>query len=624
MNAARNMMARRHGFSPTQHVFGCELRLPGIAVTNEGYLNGTSEYHPTDQCMRSMEMRLAARRAMVNLDNADKVKRALEHRSRPLPEFEIGQFVYYWRVSKETTKQGTWKGPARVIGKIDSSKLWIAHGNKMLRCTPIQLRKMTEEQEAAIKFIPPEALRPAGRGANRGAQVFEDITKEQPPEMKDEPMPDVNQPGGPATEHQIIDDDDDYVEQHLERQYEDLPDHGEIDEETTHTGEASGSGEVAEPEGGDATMEGNEETTPPASSEPAPTGGVSGGTERTLQGEYGPIRHPRNVRHEPADLEGAMRRSLDLLDLGDVRAKRTEMVTDRSLFDEDDEILVTEEAQTTEEIKMSSQRRSEHFESFIAQDKKHAELKDRDLQGSEDQERVRKGKMSEWDKMLKSGAIVVHTGKDAEEIMRNTDPKRIIKSRFLKTKKERENGEDYDIKCRWVIKGYQDPDLDSLERQSPTLTADGLSVVLQLISSKTWIMEIADVEGAFLQGGTLTRERGKLFARIPKDGIPGVEDTAIIELTKCVYGLNDAPLHWWKSICKTLKQCGMKQSELDPCCFYYFYDKQLCGAVSLHVDDMLLGGDSHFQQHVVSKLKKTYSILSNIGSKARVNFWDDI
>ena len=71
----------------------------------------------------------------------------------------------------------------------------------------------------------------------------------------------------------------------------------------------------------------------------------------------------------------------------------------------------------------------------MTQDKKHAELKDKDLQSTADQERVRVGKMSEWDKLLKADAIKVHTGQEAQRILEQTDRKRIIESRFVKTKK---------------------------------------------------------------------------------------------------------------------------------------------------------------------------------------------
>ena len=126
-------------------------------------------------------------------------------------------------------------------------------------------------------------------------------------------------------------------------------------------------------------------------------------------------------------------------------------------------------------------------------------------------------------------------------------------SRFVKTRKAAADGSVSEkIKCQWVIKGFQDSDVDALERRSPTLTADGLAVVLQAISSKRWIQNIADVEGAFLQGNRYERERGKLYAKLPLD------KGDLIEITKCVYGLMDAPLQWWKCFTSFLVGLGIR------------------------------------------------------------------
>ena len=53
----------------------------------------------------------------------------------------------------------------------------MAHGNKVLRCAPEQLREMSPEQEAALKFIPVEALAKQGKYAMIGAQTFTDLSE---------------------------------------------------------------------------------------------------------------------------------------------------------------------------------------------------------------------------------------------------------------------------------------------------------------------------------------------------------------------------------------------------------------------------------------------------------------
>ena len=54
------------------------------------------------------------------------------------------------------------------------------------------------------------------------------------------------------------------------------------------------------------------------------------------------------------------------------------------------------------------------------------------------------------------------------------------------------------------------------------------------------------------------RERGKLYAKLPREGIPGLDKGDLIEITKCVYGLMDAPLQWWKCFTSFLVGLGIR------------------------------------------------------------------
>ena len=47
------------------------------------------------------------------------------------------------------------------------------------------------------------------------------------------------------------------------------------------------------------------------------------------------------------------------------------------------------------------------------------------------------------------------------------------------------------------MKGFRDPDLMEMMRQSPTLSLDSFMVVLQILASNKWQMVISDVEGVF-------------------------------------------------------------------------------------------------------------------------------
>ncbi|CAE7833538.1 rluD [Symbiodinium sp. KB8] len=108
-----------------------------------------------------------------------------------------------------------------------------------------------------------------------------------------------------------------------------------------------------------------------------------------------------------------------------------------------------------------------------------------------------------------------------------------------------------DIKARWCIRGYLDPDLLELDTSAPTLSAEGFAIAMQLIASHGWSITIADVEGAFLRGDDLSPSRGRLFVDLPPGGIEGYDETCLVEAVKTVYGLADDKLremfpfkHW--------------------------------------------------------------------------------
>lgn len=186
-------------------------------------------------------------------------------------------------------------------------------------------------------------------------------------------------------------------------------------------------------------------------------------------------------------------------------------------------------------------------EVFLTQFTQNNEISEKHMT-PEERKQLDVSKLKDWDKLLKTEAIRVHVSDAAKELREVCPSERFLENRFVKTRRDDPNTPGKkELKCRWCIKGYLDPDLMELERQSPTLSMEGLSICLQIISSKKWRLIIADVEGAFLQGEPLRRKAGKLFAKIPKEGVPGQDPNNVVEVLKCVYGLSDAPRAWWVS-----------------------------------------------------------------------------
>ena len=183
----------------------------------------------------------------------------------------------------------------------------------------------------------------------------------------------------------------------------------------------------------------------------------------------------------------------------------------------------------------------------------------------------------------------------------------MLKSRFVLTEAEPGSSPATDdIKARWCIRGYLDPDLLELDTSAPTLSAEGFAIAMQLIASHGWSITIADVEGAFLRGDDLSPSRGRLFVDLPPGGIEGYDETCLVEAVKTVYGLADAPKAWWNCLNGKLCSLGLGVSEFDPCVYYYYYQGNISGVVALHVDDLCMGGDNHFRERVQDKLREMF------------------
>ena len=90
-------------------------------------------------------------------------------------------------------------------------------------------------------------------------------------------------------------------------------------------------------------------------------------------------------------------------------------------------------------------------------------------------------------------------------LRKHLNPEQILKSRWVLTWKnisesESTTGSSRKAKARLVVLGYQDPRLTEVSRDAPTLTRKGRHTVLQLISSKHWVLTSFDIKTAFLQG----------------------------------------------------------------------------------------------------------------------------
>ena len=194
--------------------------------------------------------------------------------------------------------------------------------------------------------------------------------------------------------------------------------------------------------------------------------------------------------------------------------------------------------------------------------------------------------------------------------IRRSHPDRIMSSRFVITGKKENNSSR--IKARWCLRGYYDPDLVekvlSGKCHSPTLSQLGRSIILQLIVSFGWSLNLGDIKGVFLEADVSQQTSTKLvFAELPPGGVPGVAAGSLVQVLGNIYGANEAPHNWYMEFDSVARQAGFTRSKLDSC-FYFCHgdDGQLQGVLGAHVDNTITGGYGNKYSDVIGTLKNRF------------------
>ena len=150
----------------------------------------------------------------------------------------------------------------------------------------------------------------------------------------------------------------------------------------------------------------------------------------------------------------------------------------------------------------------------------------------------------------------------------------ILRSRWVLTWKpveptggEENMGQKFKPKARLVILGYEDPQLESLARDSPTLGKDSRSLIFQYAASTKTKIRSFDIQTAFLRG---SRQDGRILGMEPPAEMRQLMDLKpweCCELLKSAYGLVNAPLLWYEELRGALIRLNFLVSPLDPCLF---------------------------------------------------------
>ena len=579
---AKNSLSSKSGYSPEQAVLGKSARLPGSLCEDENLQNhfqNASESEHLSGFHNTNEVRIQARLAFLKADNSQAIRRSMLRLSRGLVHsWKTGQMCMFWdrRKAANMLEKGRWCGPARVILQESRTIVWISYLNRLLRCAYENLRPITMREHEAYRFqtIPEDQARLEQmakqlqiRNRERsGMFQFSDLVDVEPPEDVEEDRGELEAPFNVQPEEE--------PKRHVSNASEE-----------NHPDTAS---QFASPIR-------QEETNPPdvpntVSSDVPAREADEMGREPDVPIESDEQEPLNMVGHSCYYVEG----NQEFVVRGDQEAywaEKDEQSHDMCSFEF--------EMPMQQFRKFQSDHRMHDAYIVKAARKTQTEVKFATLTNAE-KEQFKKAKGKEIGCWIDTNAV--------KRILRNkVHPDRIMSSRWILTwKKDEAHPEGRKAKARLVVRGYQDPEIDQVSTESPTLTRDARMLLLQVIATKQWRLQNFDVTTAFLRG----RADERILAMDPPEELRhalsmGKDEVCLLQGN--AYGRVDAPLLFYKEMRKQLERLSFEAHPMDECLFLLRNAEdrtQLDGILGIHVDDGLGGGNERYEE-ALRRLQET-------------------
>ena len=515
----KNQSIQSYGFTPFQHVFGKNPNLPGDLMSEPLHIVPATVGLHDEAIARAQAMRRSARMAVVALQDDKAVRAAMSGRPRVVMEFKAGELVAYWRQQKViqgTVQQGgRWHGTAVVIGMVGRNVI-VAHRKQIFRCAPEQLRPATSEERTMIESPEAELLGIKDLiegGTFKSKQYIDLVPSEYPPSGIELPDPSGRPVASQAHESAEPSQDAGPFETSSPGSNVDMHAIKSHDAEE-HESESQIKDRAVEPYV-------NPKSLPYVPEE---------------ESSYGPVRRRVSTKSQSSSLfrPPAMQADdfselmKDLVPSLIENAISSEQGTSSSSAssaagvkrDREDDVTPVEEppahrARNVDSEVLSVEEVTEAWndgiETLIAAHIQKKLSKELPPHGNppELQALVDESKVAEWGTLEEKTAIKIHYGKKAQELKRRF-PDRFIGSRFVIIRKAAEEGiaidplnpSTYRVKSRWCLQGHLDPDLDEKAStgllQSPTLSQMSRMLIMQVLASYGWVLQLGDIKGAFM------------------------------------------------------------------------------------------------------------------------------
>ena len=177
----------------------------------------------------------------------------------------------------------------------------------------------------------------------------------------------------------------------------------------------------------------------------------------------------------------------------------------------------------------------------------------------------------------------------------------------------------YKPKARLVVLGFEDPEVENIPRDSPTMNKLTRMLILQYAASMHYDIQSFDIQTAFLRGSEQNqRELGMEPPEEMRNRLK-LKPNEVVKLLKGAYGRVDAPYLWFIELKRSLEELGFQSSPFDPCLFTLRDAKthETIGVIGVHVDDGLCCGNQILHQKL-ALLEKKYPFGS--GKKREFTF----
>lgn len=608
VEAAKNRLYNRSGFSPAQRQIGANIRLPGTLASDDNLDPALMVHSAGEEVRRMLQIRQAAMEAFLKHTAKAALQRAEHGRSRVMKEFKLGELVYVYRVplrrrGERENNKPKWVGPGSII-MIEGANVWISMRGELWKCAKEQVRRATSEEEQASEMLKEEYAElkeQLARGSSK--RSFQDISGWGiPPEEDDPPTDDSSTTEEP--EREVVQEQEPLTDAVIDAAVASRHHNENLDGTLRGRGREDLYGPTTKRlermwspyRGGVAPVDEEEEHE---------RGGEADEDYWIYDEDRSSIvrvhQVARRVRFTPSSTRGC---PVPLAALTSGRRTYREYgdgstSTDRGQWRAE---VGKKEVQTRwwvgfTEFKLRKKVAGLHLMVKRGSD----EVLEKDIKGEEEWEKWRVADGAEWSKVEATGAVRTMSIEESREVEQQLSEaglqRRILPSRIVRRWKPGDQpGTPPSRKSRWCIRGDKDPDLLDLVRHAPTVTTSTLAIALQICACQGWDAAVGDLRSAFMQSERLVRPSGRLYCQQPKGGLPGLHPEQLIEILAGAYGLGDAPAHWRKTLKKAIFDIGMSQSVLDPTVYKWYDGGVLEGLVVVEVDDLLIMGTSKFFQ----------------------------